>query len=700
MGWIRGLILVCAWTGIAAAQTVSQLPARTTLQLGVPIERTIAPGQAHSYQIDVDENTYVQLTVEQRGVDVVVRIHHPKRVAEHDSPNGSDGPENVSFVTTEKVPYSVEVAPLSREGGSAGRYEIRLIELRQATEEEIKESRGQEALKARGLALLAEVEGIIAELHLPQSRIRAQVQVAQLLWDTDEKRALKYMTDAVTGFKELISNVETNGLEYTRNYHVINSLRWEIVQVLTRRQPEMALSFIRTTPPLSDPYGNQRDVSTQEAAMELEIATQIALKDPKRTLEIARENLKSRMSSALVNTIYRLRQQSPEMAAELAGEIAAKLLNAKLVKNGDAAGLLMSLIQMSASPANQVSDNNTNGPSRRTPLLSEEQRRDLLQKAISEALAYKANPSVYTPERDYAWSLLNGLKALGTEVETLMPGSIQTIDKRLKYFPGYTGPQIEALQEFHNTINNQNIPLDEVIQTLSKAPKEYKDQLYIQLSNRALNSGDIARAKQIINDYVTTPYQRQQALYNLEMQEVNRAFGKGKIEEALKTIANLSSPKERAQMLMQMAGQIGPGYKRATALLLLDQARALLSPSAQAQDATQLQALLELAKAYSRYDGKRAFEIIDPLVDQFNDLSAAAKTLEGFGGEFYDQGELIMQNGNFVATAAAQLTAALATLAITNFDRAKLAADRIRLPEVRLRGYLDIAQQAIQPQRQ
>jgi hypothetical protein len=38
-------------------------------------------------------------------------------------------------------------------------------------------------------------------------------------------------------------------------------------------------------------------------------------------------------------------------------------------------------------------------------------------------------------------------------------------------------------------------------------------------------------------------------------------------------------------------------------------------------------------------------------------------------------------------------------LAIINFERAKLTADPLRLPEVRLRGYLDIAQQTLQASR-
>lgn len=703
MGWIRALILLCVWTGIVTAQIVVRSRPEAaqqsgTLLLGTPIERTIGPGQTHSYQVAAEENSLVQITVEQRGVDVIVRVHLGKRVAEYDTPNGSEGPENVSFVTTSKQPYRIDVTPLNYEGATTGRYEIRLIELRKATDQEITESRGQEALKARGLALLAEIEGVITELRLPQSRIKAQIQTSQLLWDADEKRALKYVTDAVTGFKELQSNLDLASREYTRNYHVVNNLRYEIVQMLTRRQPEMALSFIRSTQSLPDPYGNQRDMAAFEAQMELEVANRIAEKDPKRALEIARENLKSRYSSSLINTIYQLRAQNPELAAELANEIAGKLLRDKLLKNPEAAGLAMGLIQMSAQPAQPVSDSSTNGSARRTSLLSEQTRRDLLQKAVSEALEYKAT-LIYSPQRDSAWSMLNNLRSMGADVDSVANGSSATIDKRIKEFPGYNAPQNEAMMEYHNAINNPNMPLDEVIQVLSKAPKEQRDQLYINLSNRALNNGDIARAKQIINDYVNTPYQRQQALYNLEMQEVQRAMAKGKIEDALRSIGNISNPQERAQALAQMAFQIGPGYKRAAAILFLEQARGLLSASPQAQDATQMQALFEIAKAYSRYDSKRAFEIFDPLVDQFNELSGAARTLEGFGGEFYEQEELNMSNGNAIATAATNLTATLGTLALTNFDRAKLTADRIRLPEVRLRGYLDIAQQAIQSQR-
>ena len=164
----------------------------------------------------------------------------------------------------------------------------------------------------------------------------------------------------------------------------------------------------------------------------------------------------------------------------------------------------------------------------------------------------------------------------------------------------------------------------------------------------------------------------------------------------MRAVSALRTSKERAVFLTQIATQIGPGLKRAATLNLLEQARSMLSASPQAQDQEQMNALLELARAFSTYDSKRAFEIVDPLVDQFNEMSVAARALEGFVGEFYEDDELDLHNGSSVSNVANQIARALGTLALRNFERAKAATDRIRLQEVRVRAYLYIASQTIQ----
>ena len=110
-------------------------------------------------------------------------------------------------------------------------------------------------------------------------------------------------------------------------------------------------------------------------------------------------------------------------------------------------------------------------------------------------------------------------------------------------------------------------------------------------------------------------------------------------------------------------------------------------------------ALLAISRAFSRYDTGRAFEIVEPLVDQFNDISAAALTLNGFGQKYYQNGEVIMTNGNTVAETGNQIATTLGNLALVNFDRAKAAADRIHPLDLRLNVYLTIAEQAIKPQK-
>ena len=150
-------------------------------------------------------------------------------------------------------------------------------------------------------------------------------------------------------------------------------------------------------------------------------------------------------------------------------------------------------------------------------------------------------------------------------------------------------------------------------------------------------------------------------------------------------------------ILSEMAGRIGPGYKRSTAIALLEQARSLTGSELYAADQFQMLARLQIAIVFARYDAKRGFEMIDPIVDQFNELSEAAKKLDGFGSTFFVGGELSSQNGNGLSVIAKPMTIAIGSLSVVDFERAKGVADRISLPEVKLTAYMSLAQQAINP---
>lgn len=659
----------------------------TTLQLGTPIERTLKPGQTQEFTLTLEENTFVQLVVEQRGIDATVKVFAPngKILGDFDSPNGNDGPEHVSFVAVAAGPYLISVSPLNSQDATPGQIEIKLLEKREANEEELKASKNQEMVKAKGVALLIEMDGLIAQIKSPLTRIRAQLQAAQLIWSSDEKRASKFFTDATVGFKEYLTTLDPNSEKYPQQYQAINELRFQIIQLLTERDPEAALNFIYSSKPPANPYEDKRATPSTDGLLELSIANQMVRTDPNRALQIARQSLKSHYSVNLISTIGLLRNKNPELAAQFASDIASKLLNDKILTKPEAASVLVNLLRFSQNSRRRIVPDGSTPPS---PILSDDQYRDLLQKAITEALSVsRPSPgSSYSPERDAALNLLYGLRQ-GMDLNSSTGAAVE---KKLAEL----NPDSPNGNNYRNIIENNSF--ETALEGIEKVPRDQRERLYIDLANREANNGDIARARQIVNERVSNPYQRRNLLTYIDQQESNRAVSKGKVEDALKVIGGLKSPRERAAQIMQIASQIGPGQKRAVAMNLLEQAKNLLGSSQQAQDQDQMNALLEIARAFGKYDAKRSFEILDPLVDQVNDLCAAARTMEGFGPEYYEDDELSVQNANSVGQVVMRMSNVIGSLALVNFERARATSDRLALPEVRLRAYLEIAQQTIQ----
>jgi hypothetical protein len=669
----------------------------TTLQATTPIERSLGPGRTHEFTVNLEANSYLQLVVEQRGIDVIVKVFSPgnKSLGEYDSPNGDNGPEPVSFVGVAAGIYSIRVNPLAPADAATGRYQIKIVEMRQATEQELKASQNLEVAKAKGLALLQELDGPISEIKSAPTRIRFQLQAAQMLWDADEKRASKYLSDAATGMKELVASIDVDSQQYLQQFSAMAQLRQDIVQALAEHDPDAALSFLYATVPKSNPFGNEREQSSQERSVELSVVNAVLRKDPKRALQMARKNLKAGFSSQIIGTLAQLQRQSPELANEFEAEIAAKIKTEKLLKDLEAANVAIALLE-SAGQSGRYPSFSATVLTTRTSGLSEAQYKELWEKVLIEALSYSPTPAQpYNSERDAAYNLLAALQAMGQGLDAVTTaGSAEAVKRKMAELMGPGNQQQALSQKYQAAV--ANAPPEAALGSIEKAPAEIREQLYIQLAGRESNSGDASGAKQIVNEHVTSAYQRSQALQNIAQQEVYLAMSKGKVDEALRILNGLPAARERASLLAQIAHQIGPGQKRAAAINLLEQARALLSPSIQAADQEQMNALFEIARAFSGYDSKRSFEILDPLIDQFNEICTAARTLQGFGMEYFEDDELSMQNGNSVTYIAGQMTGVLGTLALTNFERAKAASDRIQLPEVRLKAYLDLAQKTIQ----
>ena len=128
------------------------------------VERVLAKDTVHAYPVDLRAGEYLSLRVDQRGVDVELRLFDPggHLLLRLDSPNGAHGPEDLFFFAEKGGRYRLEIGLSS--GPPGGRYQIGVRARRPATTRD----------RRRAAALLASSRGPEASL--------ADDQKAAALW--------------------------------------------------------------------------------------------------------------------------------------------------------------------------------------------------------------------------------------------------------------------------------------------------------------------------------------------------------------------------------------------------------------------------------------------------------------------------------------------------------------------------------------
>lgn len=108
------------------------------------------------------------------------------------------------------------------------------------------------------------------------------------------------------------------------------------------------------------------------------------------------------------------------------------------------------------------------------------------------------------------------------------------------------------------------------------------------------------------------------------------------------------------------------------ALELLDEARSLIG--GRARNLQQMQAQITLAQAYAQNESATGFEIIEPLIDQLNELTAASAVVEEFMNNYgaVRDGEISLQvNYSPVFSMYNQCMAAAGARALTSGERSR-----------------------------
>jgi len=108
-----------------------------SLEPGKPVELELSGGQSHFYKINLTSGQYLQIVVEQRGIDVAVALFATdgKKICEVDDERATVKAETILAMAEAAGAYGIEVRTAEKTA-KTGRYEIKIKELREATAED------------------------------------------------------------------------------------------------------------------------------------------------------------------------------------------------------------------------------------------------------------------------------------------------------------------------------------------------------------------------------------------------------------------------------------------------------------------------------------------------------------------------------------------------------------------------------------
>jgi hypothetical protein len=230
---------------------------------------------------------------------------------------------------------------------------------------------------------------------------------------------------------------------------------------------------------------------------------------------------------------------------------------------------------------------------------------------------------------------------------------------------------------------------DALVQAAAMAPQQMQSRIYQQAANKALEEGDIERARQIANDHLQNNA-RAAVMQRIDFRELAKKAEGARFEEIRQTVARLQTEGEKVDLLVLLATDVQQSGNQKLAVQLLEDAKQLVSHRATQYDHFSQQ--LKVAHAFATVDPTRSFEMLDPGISQLNELLSAAALLSGFEINMFRDGEMAIQGGNGLTATINRYGQELAVLAKTDFERSETLAGRFQFPEPRIMARLAIAQ--------
>jgi hypothetical protein len=295
-------------------------------------------------------------------------------------------------------------------------------------------------------------------------------------------------------------------------------------------------------------------------------------------------------------------------------------------------------------------------------------------------------------EQANARRLLNGVQALLPKIDQYLPERGQAVRQKMTEVGmnnnrGGSDMAQVALAMAKGDANSLET-------AAAAAPPQLQNRIYQQAAMKALEEGNVERAKSIADDHLE-PNTRAMVTQAIDFRKMADKIETSRIEDIRLTLGGLSSDNQRIDLLLQLAAAAQKKNAKLSRQLL-DEAQRLVSRPATSYQ--QMEAQLRVAHSLIALDPARSFQVLEPGIMQLNELLSAAAVLNGFELNVFREGELPLQANSGLGSMVNRYAQELAVLARTDFERAQTLVNRFQLSEPRIQARLAIAQGVLRPQ--
>lgn len=588
------------------------------------------------------------------------------------------------------------------------------------TSEELEQQKAER--KKNAYRLLDQIIDEAQSLRLPENRVRVQTTAADVLWDSNPGRARSLFTMAAESVAEMGRQQQNTNNRRGGPQNVERrafQLRQELVLAAARHDAQLAYQLLAITKPAALPAPQVADARMPRAQfspednLEQQLLGRIAALDPKLAAQNADQMMeKGQFPRSLSEVINNLYKQDPDAASKMGDRTVKKLQATNLLTNIEAASLAQMLLMRGPRPNGTPNVANPTlipvleqGPYaellgsvveialKATPPSPQNNQRGQIQRARPVA-ATVAGPGYVPPpganeaqlEQQGALRLLAGLQIALPLIDQYVPAKSAAVRQKLTESGMGANSPFNMAQSLSAMQGNPTS--DTLVQAAANAPQQAQTRLYQQAALKALEEGNVDRARQIATNHLQANA-RDSVMQRIDFRELSLKGENARLDEIRQTIARLTSDGEKLNMILQLARETQKANPKLSNQLL-DEARQMTNHRATSYEQFDWQ--LKVARAFATVDPARSFEVLDPGISQLNELLAAAAVLNGFEINMFREGELSIQGGGGLTSMVQRFGQELGALADKDLERAETLAGRFQYAEARIMARLAIVQ--------